>query len=127
MSNTVLVVDDEADFRELICELLELEGFSGVAVDDGYAALEYLRDPSTQRPAVIVLDWMMPGLDGFHVIGKLRAEPAFADIPVVVLSAGGDTVADTVKKLSHKFVPKPHALELLVDALKPYRASLPAQ
>jgi len=84
MSPRVLVVDDEAPIR-LLCRVnLELEGYGVLEAADGQSALEAVR---RERPDVILLDVMMPGLDGWRVAEELLDDPATAPIPIVFLTA----------------------------------------
>jgi PAS domain S-box-containing protein len=80
----VLVVDDEAASRELMCAALQASGIACEAVDGGAAALARL---PTLAPAALVLDLMMPGIDGFQVLHALRRDPRWAELPVIVWSA----------------------------------------
>jgi DNA-binding response OmpR family regulator len=80
----VLVVDDEEAIRELCRVNLELQGFEVAEAGDGVEALEAVR---TRRPGVIFLDLMMPRMDGWEVLGRLKEDEATADIPVVLLTA----------------------------------------
>jgi CheY-like chemotaxis protein len=82
----VLLVEDDADVRETITMLLEAEGFSVAAVVDGAAALARLRAPG-EKPCVILLDLMMPRMNGWEFRAAQAADPALAAIPVVLLSA----------------------------------------
>jgi DNA-binding response OmpR family regulator len=77
------VVDDSAPIRELIVVNLELEGYDVRTAVDGMAGLEVL---SGWRPDVVTLDVVMPRLDGFATLARLRADPATADIPVVLVT-----------------------------------------
>ncbi len=89
----VLVVDDEANARDLMCASLQATGVEAVAVDSGAEALQRL--PALQ-PAAVVLDLMMPGLDGFQVLHELRSDPRWAELPVIVwtaLALGADEIA----------------------------------
>jgi CheY-like chemotaxis protein len=79
----VLVVDDSAVIRELIAVNLQLEGLEVTAVEDGQAALEVVKE---LRPDVITLDVVMPRLGGFETVERLRADPATAQIPVVIVT-----------------------------------------
>ena len=83
MTGRVLVVDDSEVVRELIAVNLELEGLEVVRCADGQEALERVAE---QRPDAITLDVMMPRLDGFSMVERLRADPLTADIPVVVVT-----------------------------------------
>jgi len=83
----ILVVDDDVDVRETIAEALADEGFEVVVAENGLAALERLR--GGVRPDVILLDIMMPVMDGWEFRAAQRAEPAIASIPVVIFTASG--------------------------------------
>lgn len=91
----VLVVDDHEDLRAMLSLSLHACGFEVVTAKDGREALEMLQ--SGLRPGVILLDMMMPGVDGFGVLAALEADTRLADIPVAVMSG------------SH-FAPHPHAV-----------------
>ncbi len=81
---TILVIDDEKDLIELVRYNLEKEGFDVIAASDGKSGLEIaLR----HRPDVVLLDWMMPGVDGLEVCRQLRADARTARIPVLMLTA----------------------------------------
>ena len=80
----VLVVDDDAVIRQLICVNLELEGFEVHTAEDGQDALDKVR---AVDPKVVTLDIMMPRLDGWEAASQLRADPETAGIKVVLLSA----------------------------------------
>ena len=89
----VLIVEDDEDLREMMATLLDLEGFETVAAPNGAVALELL-DPCVDA---IVLDLMMPVMDGWEFRRRQMSHPAAADIPVIVVSAvhaqrHGDTV-----------------------------------
>jgi CheY-like chemotaxis protein len=80
----VLVVDDDADFRDLARRMLEREGYRVVQAENGRAALDRLREAA---PGVILLDLMMPEMDGFEFVAALRADPVSRSVPVVVITA----------------------------------------
>ena len=79
----VLVIDDDADQRALMTRFLHREGFGARAAGDGAAGLEMAR---ALRPRAILLDVMMPGLDGWSVLSALKADPELRDIPVVMVT-----------------------------------------
>jgi CheY-like chemotaxis protein len=81
----VLIVEDEVDLREMMAQLLELEGVSSATAANGREALAYLRDGN--RPDVILLDLMMPVMDGWEFLRHQRADAHLAQVPVIVLSA----------------------------------------
>ncbi|WP_328601788.1 response regulator transcription factor [Nocardia terrae] len=108
---TVLVVDDEPYIVDLLCSALRMSGFEVSGADSGRAALE----AATRRPPdVIVLDVMLPDLDGFTVARRLRAQGS--EIPVLFLTAR-DAVEDRIAGLSaggDDYVSKPFSLEEVV-------------
>ena len=85
----VLVVDDSAAIRTLIVVNLRLEGYDVREAGDGEQALEVVGE---WRPDVITLDVVMPRLDGFGTLERLRADPGTADIPVVLVTARAQAV-----------------------------------
>jgi GAF domain-containing protein/CheY-like chemotaxis protein len=87
----VLVVEDDADTRELLRRLLEREGFAVTEAETGRVALERVRE---QPPGLILLDLMMPEMDGFEFLDELRGLPGGRGIPVVVVTAKDLTPAD---------------------------------
>jgi CheY-like chemotaxis protein len=89
----VLVVDDSSVVRELIAVNLELEGLEVVRCVDGMEALERVAE---QRPDAITLDVMMPRLDGFAVVERLRADRSTADSPIVIVT-GRASAADLAR------------------------------
>ena len=85
MRPTVLVVDDDDDIRELTRVALELVADWGVITAGGGA--EALELAARHRPDAVLLDLMMPGMDGLTTFGHLRADPATGDIPVILVTA----------------------------------------
>ncbi len=83
----ILVVDDEPHIRRILQFLLEQEGFEVILAEDGQAALETLK---SQQPDLILLDVMMPRMDGFTVLKHLRSDPDTATVPVIMLTAKGE-------------------------------------
>ena len=83
----ILVVDDDPSVRALVRDVLELEGHLVRLVEDGYAAL---RAVAAERPDCVVLDVMMPGMDGHEVLARLRATAGGLELPVLMLTAAAD-------------------------------------
>ncbi len=83
-STPILVVEDDAGTREMIVRLLQREGWTSLEAENGQVALDLLRD---NIPSVVLLDLLMPQLDGFSVLREMRANPLWRDIPVVVLTS----------------------------------------
>ncbi|MET9245389.1 response regulator transcription factor [Nonomuraea sp. NPDC003709] len=111
----VLVVDDEPNIRELLSEALELNGFAVRTASDGRQALA---EVARERPDIIVLDVMMPGVDGFAVARKLREA---GDSPMMLFLTARDTVSDRIAGLTaggDDYVTKPFSLEEVVLRLR---------
>jgi len=81
----VLIVEDDADLREMMAQLLSLEGYRAVTAPNGLDALRYLE--RGDRPDVILLDLMMPVMDGWEFRRRQVSDATIASVPVVVLSA----------------------------------------
>jgi signal transduction histidine kinase len=102
----VLVVDDQPDSRRLVQIRLRAAGIDCQAFAEGHAALEYL---ATQPVDVVILDVVMPGLDGLTICRRLKADPRTRDIPVLFLTSNVET-ADRIRGLEaggHDYVSKP--------------------
>jgi len=85
--STILIVDDEPFGRETLESILEPEGYTLVMAENGYQAIEEAR---AVRPDVILLDVMMPGMNGFEVCKRIRSEKQLAEIPILFLTALDD-------------------------------------
>ncbi|MCA1599967.1 MAG: response regulator, partial [Chloroflexi bacterium] len=106
---TVLVVDDDAAIAGMVREALEMDGYRVVRAVDG----ESVRVALVEQPRVVLLDINMPGMDGPEVARRLRADPATAHIPIVVMSS--QVTRDGVPpEMPHDDrLPKPFALDAL--------------
>jgi CheY-like chemotaxis protein len=111
-ARTILVVDDDAEIRESIADLLRDEGYRAAVAGHGREALERLRDGT--RPDLIVLDLMMPVMDGWQFLDERARDPALKAIPVVVVSATHETLRppDTCA-----FIRKPMRLDDLLAVI----------
>jgi len=104
---TVLVVDDDKILREIIGTNLELGGFQVLSAPDGPTALALLDD---RTPDVVVLDVVMPLMDGYATLGRIRRHATASHIPVIVLTSGGADTTEPVKSLeagADDFIAKP--------------------
>ena len=113
----VLVADDNDDTRQMYAELLAMHGFRVRLAADGSEALAAA---AADRPAVIVMDLAMPGLNGWEATRRLKTADATKDIPVIVLTAHGlDHYRDVaVAAGCDEFLSKPCAIEDLVAAIR---------
>lgn len=107
----VLVVDDERDIRMVVSEILSEEGYQVAGAEDGAAALTQLY---AFRPQLVLLDLMMPRMDGWEFRRAQRSDPEVCDIPVLVLSALGRQ--DDLEVAG--YIDKPFALEELLSAVR---------
>ena len=118
---TVLVIDDDAVVRELLERYLAKEGFRVLTAVDGEQGLNIAH---AQRPDVITLDIMMPGLDGWAVLNRITADDELAHVPVIILSMLDDRKTGYALGASD-YLTKPIDRARLLEALRPYRRDLP--
>jgi CheY-like chemotaxis protein len=117
VSGSVLVVEDDDDIVENVCELLEAEGYHVRAARNGRAALALLNDDKV-LPAVILLDLMMPVMTGFEFRDAQLADPRIAGVPVVLMTADGHLSEKTARLGVAAALGKPfdiHALLAIVQ------------
>ncbi len=113
----ILVVDDEADILELIRHNLAREGYQVMCAVSGESALKKAR---TEQPDLIVLDLMLPGIDGLEVARKLKGDNSTRSIPIIMLTAKGEE-ADVVSGLelgADDYVTKPFSLKVLIARIR---------
>ncbi|WP_440951596.1 response regulator [Methanococcoides sp. FTZ1] len=113
----ILIVDDEPDAVIATKRALEADGYNVITAENGSMAFEMLR---SDIPDVILLDVMMPDMDGFEVCKRLKDDPAYKDIPVIMLTAKGE-IDDKVGGLSigaDDYVTKPFNLKELKARIK---------
>jgi CheY-like chemotaxis protein len=115
-SRIVLVVDDDQDIRDALCELLRDEGYLAVAAANGAEALSYLN--VRELPCVILLDLMMPIMDGWEFRRQQQGDPRFSSIPVVVITAAGEQYASTIAV--DRVLPKPLQLDSVLETLEAF-------
>jgi CheY-like chemotaxis protein len=111
----IMVVDDDPGIGEAMADVLSDEGYAVQLARNGVEALRQLRDG--ERPAMILLDLMMPVMDGFGFRVEQSSDPVLKDIPVVVVTAG--TLDDRVSSMSCADVlTKPIAIERLLETIE---------
>jgi CheY-like chemotaxis protein len=113
MDRAVLVVDDDAGIRLTLSEILESEGYSVRTAGNGRDALRVLSD---WQPHVILLDLMMPEMDGWAFLHERQADAGLLRIPVVVMSAGYNPHARPLK--AEALVPKPFSIDDLLGQVE---------
>jgi CheY-like chemotaxis protein len=112
----IMVVDDDDDIRETLAAVMEEEGFVVLKAANGAEALLQLR--SGARPCLIVLDLMMPVMDGWKFRAEQRADPELASIPVVVLSAATDVRRHAASMKVRDYLVKPVELPALLNTIE---------
>jgi CheY-like chemotaxis protein len=113
---TVLIVDDEADIVEVLGHLLGDEGYQVLTAYNGEEALAQLRAPGAAVPDLVLLDLMMPVLDGRELVLAMRSDERYRTIPVLMMSAGEAT--SVAKEFSLELIRKPFGLKNLLDRMK---------
>lgn len=112
----ILLVEDDGDIGQTISEVLEQEGYGVILARDGHQALDCLRGAS-QQPQVIVLDLMMPVMDGWEFRAEQRKIAASCTVPVLIVSADGNMRRNTDDIGAAGYLRKPFDIEELLDAL----------
>jgi CheY-like chemotaxis protein len=113
---TILLVDDDPDIREALADTLEDYGFNVITAAHGADALRCLRG-MTSLPRIILLDLMMPIMDGYRFLDERRKDPVLVSIPVAVITAGHGVDRNRLGD-GTPIVPKPIKLPQLMDTLR---------
>jgi CheY-like chemotaxis protein len=109
----ILIVDDESAIAETLSEVLQWKGHDVMTAANGQIALERMRE---RIPSVVLLDYMMPVLDGIQTLKTIRAEPALANVPVILMSAAPENSIPRTERWN-AFLRKPFREPALVAAL----------
>ena len=114
----IMIVDDNQDFAESLKSLLEVEGYRAVAL---YSGEDALKNIEAINPSLLFLDLLMPGIDGFAVVQRLRSQERWHNLPIVILS-GADITNEqrqNLNKLTEEFIDKGHfSKELITSTIK---------
>jgi two-component system chemotaxis response regulator CheY len=113
-SKRVLVVDDEESIRTVVAEALELDGYQVSTATNGAEALQHVR---AHRPDAVVLDLMMPVMDGWQFMDAFRRDPVIGRTPVVVMSAYRGLAATAPELGASACIAKPFDLDVLLGAV----------
>jgi CheY-like chemotaxis protein len=112
LAREILIVDDDADIRETLCELLEAGGYRCAVAANGEAALVHL---SGSSPSLILLDLMMPVMDGFEFRQAQLDNESWRKIPVIVVSASGRSKQAALDMAAADYLEKPLDVALLFE------------
>jgi CheY-like chemotaxis protein len=115
----IMVVEDDEDLRDMLCQLFRSEGYTVASATDGADALMKLNSMSLP-PRVIVLDWMMPRMGGARFCHEKRNDPRFCDIPVVLLTADGRLDEKVEQSGVAMGIDKPVDINLLLSAIQKF-------
>jgi CheY-like chemotaxis protein len=120
------VVDDDFDIRQALREVLEEEGYTILEAGHGREALDLLRRADT-KPGLILLDLMMPTMDGWQLRTRLREDPVLAKIPIVIMTAHAGVLRAVANvQPPTPVLPKPLDLERLLELVARYCSDQPA-
>lgn len=113
----ILIVDNEPDAVRMLARMLELDGFEAIGAQSGQEAVEWL---AKNQADAVILDWMLPDVDGLELTRRLRAMPALAKMPIVITTAEDEP---DVKKRFHQagasaFLGKPVDTDALAALLR---------
>lgn len=126
MKPSILIVDDEPMTRNLLRLMLERVGFKILEAEDGLHALEVV---AAESPDLLILDVMMPNVDGITVCETLRAEAATAVLPIILLSArtSTDAVQMGLRAGADRYLSKPISREELIRNVRELLQGIPSQ
>jgi CheY-like chemotaxis protein len=116
----VLIVDDDLDIRETLADVLEDRGFATITASNGLEALQLLRRIAAP-PSVILLDLMMPVMDGYGFLEERKKDPTLSSIPVAIITAGHGVERGRLCN-GAPIVPKPINVSKLVSILHDLRS-----
>lgn len=117
MNKTILIVDDEKDIVELLAYNLEREGYQIAKAYDGQQALQYIKE---NKPALVILDLMLPVINGFEICRILRKKPETEGLPIIMLTAKTDSV-DKIMGLeigADDYITKPFNIRELIARVR---------
>jgi DNA-binding NtrC family response regulator len=115
MTTKILIIDDEANLRTTLAEILGTRGYSVLEADDGSTAIQLLKE---EQPDLIFSDWKMPQVGGRELLQFLRGEPGLASIPLIVITAFGSShsAIEATRLGAYDFVTKPFDLDEILAA-----------
>ena len=115
---TVLIIEDDDEIREILAEMLAERGYPVATARNGVEGLAALR--SGDPPCVVLLDLMMPVMDGWTVRAEMLADPALAHIPVVVVSGAADLEQKSSQLQAARVITKPVKWPVLLESVRTY-------
>jgi len=112
----ILIIEDDPSFSRAINHIIQKEGYDVITASNGMTGLRMARE---EKPDLLILDVMLPGLDGFEICNRLRNDPQTATLPIIMLSAKGQEAdkATGLKVGANEYLTKPVDRVLLLDKL----------
>lgn len=116
-TQSVLIIEDEPSLQEILTYNLESRGYQVLVFDDGTAGLEGVRK---HVPDIVLLDIMLPGMDGFEVCRHIRSDPIIKHLPVLMMTARGEEIDQLVgfQMGADDYVTKPFKMRILLERIK---------
>ncbi|MCX5782233.1 MAG: response regulator [Elusimicrobia bacterium] len=118
MAKKILIIDDEPDFIKVAVARLEMEGYSVVQAADGLSGLDMMQ---TEKPDMVILDVMLPGINGYEVCHRAKLSEAIRDIPIVIFTASVEALpaSKTAQEIGVSgFILKPYKVKELLQEVK---------
>ena len=115
----ILIVEDDPDIRKVLAMRLEINGYSVIEAEDGEQGLDKIK---ADKPDLVIMDLMMPKIDGFEACRMIRFDDKYKDIPIIVLSALNEQNEreKAIESGADAYFIKPFDLELLLSKIKSF-------
>jgi CheY-like chemotaxis protein len=123
-TKSIMIVEDDYDVRDALVQVLEYEGYRVASAANGQEAIDRLRDGLS--PGLILLDLMMPVMDGRQFRARQMEDPSLAAIPVIIISADGRVDQKAAAMGVAAFLKKPIEVDSLLDLIARYCGAAPA-
>lgn len=123
MNQLIVVIDDSIVTRRIVEISLRREGYREVrCFADGLSAIRWMNGPEGQIPALMVIDWMMSGMDGIQLLQYFKGKPTYANMILIMLSGRGGTLNKLKGRLAgaHMYLTKPFRQQDVVDVVQTY-------
>jgi two-component system alkaline phosphatase synthesis response regulator PhoP len=116
ISKKILIVEDDPSFSRAVSHIIEKEGYDVISASNGLTGLRMAKE---DKPDLLILDVMLPGLDGFEICSRLRADPQTAKLPIIMLSAKGQEADKTtgLKLGASEYLTKPVDRAVLLEKI----------
>lgn len=118
MNKTVLIIEDEPELREMLARTLKIAGYHVLVSSNGQEAIDYLRSSDSAQPNMILMDLMMPGMDGWAFRSEMLRDPLLAYIPIVVISGNSNVTRVAKSMRANAHLSKPFSMEALVETVE---------